>query len=113
MSITCTLQPEDELVCETLADGSPIPPHNADGANAGLPVFKGRTNRWTINEPTLLLSLITLNSDVTAAFDKEISSSGLVMEFRSYAAVNQSILSASGDLAYRISKSNIRLFLLH
>ena len=53
------------------------------------------------------MSLITLNSAVTAAFDKEISSSGLVMEFRSYAAVNQSILSASSDLAYHISKSNI------
>merc|ERR1712185_623045 len=72
-----------------------------------LPHLKGRTNRWSIQEPTLFLSLITLNSAVTAAFDKEISSSGLVLECRSFQAVNQSILSSNSDLAYHISKSNI------
>ena len=107
MSITCTLQPEDELVCETLADGSPIPPLNGDGADPTFPILKGRTNRWSLEEPELLMSMITLNSAVTAAFDKEIASSGLVLEFRSYQAVNQSILHASTDLAFHISKSNI------
>ena len=71
MSITCTLQPEDELVCETLADGSPIPPLNGDGADPTFPILKGRTNRWSLEEPELLMSMITLNSAVTAAFDKK------------------------------------------
>ena len=53
------------------------------------------------------MSMITLNSAVTSAFDKEIASSGLVMEFRSYQAVNQSILTHSADLAFHVSKSNI------
>ena len=107
MSITCTLQPEDELVCESLANGDPIPPLNADGAALDAAILKGRTNRWSLEDPELLMSMITLNSAVTAAFDKEIASSGLVMEFRSYQAVNQSILSGSPDLAFHISKSNI------
>ncbi len=107
LSITCTLQPEDELVCECMADGAPIPPSNGDGISSLVPILKGRTNRWSIQEPELLLSMITLNSAVNAAFDKEIASSGLVMDFRSYSAVNQCVLSASADLAYHISKSNI------
>ena len=92
---------------ECQPDGGYIPPENPDGAQPGANAFLGRTNRWSLENPQLLVSLITLNSAVTAAFDKEISSSGLVLECRSYQAVNQSILSATTDLAYHISKSNI------
>ena len=48
MSITCTLQPEDELVCESLANGDPIPPYNADGGLPNAPILKARTNRWSL-----------------------------------------------------------------
>ena len=106
--ITLVLVPTDAEACVTDANGGALASVGAgNAATGGAPAIKGRHNRWEIVDPELVCSMITLNSAVTAAFDKEISSSGLVMECRSYGAVNQSILSATTDLAYHISRSNI------
>ena len=59
MSITCTLVPEDELVCKSQPDGGYISPSNADGADQTVPICKGRTNRRSLEEPELLMSMIT------------------------------------------------------
>ena len=51
--------------------------------------------------------MIVLNASVSQQFDRELASSGLVLEFRSYQMVTQAILHKDAQLAFHVAKSNI------
>ena len=76
-------------------------------AKTGFPSQRGRTHAWKIKDPELVCSMIVLNASVSSQFDRELASSGLVLEFRSYQMVTQAILSSQAQLAFHIAKSNI------
>ena len=107
LSVTLTLVPNASDVCVCNPDdGSAIIAMTADEAT-GFPGQRGRSNTWQIKDPELVCSMIVLNASVSAQFDKELASSGLVLEFRSYQMVTQAILDPNAQLAFHVAKSNI------
>ena len=106
LSVTLTLVPNAADVCVCNEDGSAIIGMTPDLAT-GFPGQRGRSNAWSIKDPELVCSMIVLNASVSSQFDKELASSGLVLEFRSYQMVTQAILNPQAQLAFHVAKSNI------
>ena len=106
VSISLTLVPTCQEILHCNEDGTSIDYVAANDAT-GRRELRGRSNAWRIDNPVLKVSFITLNSAVQAAYDRELASSGLVMEMRTYSVITSAIQQSMAEIPFFIVASNL------
>ena len=106
VSVSLTLVPTCQEILHCNEDGTAIDHVDADDAT-GRRELRGRSNAWRIDNPVLLVTFITLNSAVQAAYDRELSSSGLVMVMRTYSVITSAIQQSIAEIPFFIAASNL------
>ena len=82
------------------------------GGVAGVP-DEPRSAAWSIRNPRINCSLMTLSSSANAEYDKLLSTSGILINAKSYTTMQQSLGTASSSrMNFFLSKSNIEALFL-